>query len=153
MHDESGGSSAPKRVIDYLSEAKRYWEIGTWLIAVGTLVSAFIRGVGGPVAFLLEVASFAFACYIAMFFAVPASLILISILEKATHRITNDPAVVIILGVIWLGGGAIFRYEMGNFWQDVDAIGTTFGVLMGLGVLATPLFLLWHRKGSKPDKR
>ena len=51
-----------------------------------------------------------------------------------------------------VGGGALIRYKVfaEGITQDLDGIGTAFGVLVGVAILLTPILILVYVKGSRP---
>ncbi len=122
------------------------------IISAGAAVVSFIKGVGGPAQFLVEVAFYGFACYIACFVTLPIALFVISSMDRATKRESSTATLAVVVAIGVLGGGALFRF--GLFAKDVthnlDGIGTAFGVICGLVILLIPVGAFWYLKGSKP---
>jgi hypothetical protein len=140
-------------VIGTLTKAKDIWEIGSWIVSAGTTIVTFVRGIGGPVQFLVEVGFYGFACYIAAFVFVPLLIMALTSLEKATRRTTTDAFAIVAVGIAVLGGGALIRFGLfaEGLTEDLDAIGTAFGAFVGLIVLLLPIVLFWYFRGSKPN--
>jgi hypothetical protein len=122
-------------------------------VSAGLTIVTFVRDVGGPVQFLVEVAFFGFACYIAAIVVVPALTMLLGGLERAAKRQTTDVAVGLVVGVGLLAGGALIRFGLfhPDVAQDLDGIGTAFGVAVGVAILCVPLVLMWYLRGSEPS--
>lgn len=129
--------------------------IASTLVSAGTAIVSFIKGVGGLTQFLVEVAFYGFASYIAMFLVLPVVLGAVAGLEKATNRTSTKAATVVVVALGALGGGALVRFGLfaPNVTKDLDGIGTAFGVIVGIAILLVPLAILWYVKGSKPTAR
>jgi hypothetical protein len=129
--------------------------IASALVSAGTAVVSFIKGVGGLTQFLVEVAFYGFASYIAMFLVLPVVLAAVAGLEKATRRTSTKATTVVIVALGGLGGGALVRFGLfaDDVTRDLDGIGTAFGVICGIVILLVPLAILWYVKGSKPAGR
>ena len=156
MDNRSGnGSRSSSDLLGRAKQAKEIWEILAWVVSSGTAIVTFVRGVGGPVQFLVEVGVYGFACYVAVWVILPAVVAALTGLENATGRATTDLAAGIAAGTAVLGGGALIRFGLfhPNVTKDLDGIGTAFGALVGLAVLAVPLVALWYFRGSTPAKR
>jgi hypothetical protein len=153
MSAPSDNNQQKPDVIGTLKQAKDIWEIGTWIVTAGTTLVTFIRGVGGPVQFLVEVGFYGFACYMAAFVFVPLVTLILTKLEEATQRTTTDAFGIILLGIALLGGGALIRFGLfaEGLTEGLDAIGTAFGALVGFAILLMPVFLFWYYRGSKPN--
>lgn len=126
------------------------WELASWVISAGTTVVTFVRSVGGPVQFLVEVGTYGFACYVAIWVVVPLVLAGLAGLERVSGRQTLDVVAAVAAGVAVLAAGAAVRFGLfhEDVAQDLDAIGTTFSALVGVAVLCVPLVLLWYFRGS-----
>lgn len=150
--NERAEVSSFDKVLDVGKKAKTVWEIGSWLISAGSAILAFITKVGGPVQFLVEVAFIGFASYIALWIAVPLGVGLLSALEKATGRTSTDVASAVVVVTFALVGAALVRFALFHpeVTQDLDGIGTAFGVVVGVVILLMPLFILWYARGSRP---
>ena len=148
-HDNRGAQSAG--VINHFKQAKEIWEILTWIVSAGLVIGAFLKSAGGPVQFFVEVGMYGFACYCSVWIILPVVMMILTGLEKVTSRETTDLAVGIVLGVTVLGGGALVRWGLFHprVTKDLDTIGTAFGALLGVAVLAIPFIILWYFRGSK----
>lgn len=125
-------------------------EFLTFCIATGAAVVGFVKTTGGPVQFLVEVGTFGFACYVAIWVIVPLLIWAITLLERVTHRQTTDAATMVVLGLGLLGGGALIRFGLfhPDVAKDLDTIGSIFTASVGVIVLCIPLVMVWYFKGS-----
>lgn len=134
--------------------AQGLWELGTFIISVGSAIGAFISKVGGVTQFLVEVGFFGIAAYVGLFFVVTPLLMLLAGAERVTSRETTDKAFVVFACCAAVVGAFVVRFLVfdDQVAEDLDAIGTAFGVILGIVILAMPLVLLWYFKGSRPTQ-
>lgn len=140
------------RLLHAGEQAKRAWEVGSFVITAGTTVLAFISDVGGPIQFLVEVSAIGFAAYVALFVVVVPMFYLLQGVEKVTKRESTDTATFVVIGLAAVVGAAVIRFGLFDqrAFEDLDAIGTAFSVLVGIAVLLVPVFVLWYTRGSRP---
>jgi hypothetical protein len=148
---QNNRSTQSAGVINHLKQAKEIWAILTSIVSAGSIIRAFLKSVGGPVQFLMEVGMYGFACYVSVWVILPIVIMILAGLEKVTGRDTTDVAAGIVAGVSVLGGGALIRWGVFHprITEDVDTIGTAFMALSGVAVLAVPFIVLWYFYGSK----
>jgi hypothetical protein len=138
------------RVIDLGEKARSVWELGAFVISAGSAILAFISDVGGWAQFFVEVAFLGFAAYIALFVVVIPVIGLLTGAERVTRRETTEQAWIVIGALAAVCGAAFVRFALfaDGVSQDLDAIGTTFGVIVGVAILLSPLVVWWYVKGS-----
>ena len=148
------GKGTLGRALNQADAAHHVWTTLVWVVEAGVTIAGVVRSAGGPVQFLVEVGFYGFACYVAVWIVLPAVLFLLERLEQATGRETTDVAAGLIIGAAVLGGGALIRYVVfaPGLTQNLDAIGTAFGALIGLVVLLIPFVVLWYTSGSQPKR-
>lgn len=136
-----------------MGQVKEVWEWVSWAIgAIGALVG-FIQG-GGVPGFLIQVALFGLACYVAFIPVVVIWILVFAALGNATGRRTHLRFRVgaLIAGI--LAGGIYLRSQMYEGIGEpgdpslVDG-GSTFLLVLGTVLLLIPAYFIWHRFGSK----
>jgi len=144
----------PVKIIDTAKTFKDVIELVTWTISIGIAVLSFLRTPGSLTQFLIQVGTYGFACYIAIWMILFPVLYLINYLDKTFHRETTDTAAAIVVGISVLGGGVLILSGFApDAYKDLDTLGTAFMVLLGIVTLAIPFLLLWYYRGSTPRSK
>jgi len=144
----------PKNILDTAKEIKDLIELVTGAISIGIAIVAFLQTPGNLTQFLVEAGIYGIACYVAIWVILPVVLFLINYLDRTFQRQTTDSAAAIIIGIAVLGGGILIRSMfVPDYGKELDALGTAFLALLGVAVLAVPVFLLWYFRGSTPRSK
>ena len=144
-------SSKPAGVFETVKQGKEMAETVVWVITTGIAVVGFLQTPGSLTKFLLESGMYGVACYVAACVILPVVILIFERLDRMFGRVTTDTAQAIITGVAVLGGGLLVRSIFApGVTEDLDTIGTAFGVLLGIGTLSIPVLIWWYTRGSQP---
>ncbi|MFE6360166.1 hypothetical protein ACFVP3_09200 [Streptomyces sp. NPDC057806] len=148
---DRNGSPAPASSSGAFESMKNALDNVLWVIGTGSTLIGFVKAAGGVGALLTNIGFFGFSCYLGLFPAIFLVLGIDWLFQNHYRRdITDGAGAVLLGGTVLIAGWFIYQALFEGETDDLDAIGQTFGVLLGIATLAAPVLVWLHRKGSTP---